>query len=137
MQRYDYDERTYLSLIADYADFAGEFEKIKSSDKNIYTALRKQISSNTKISIIAGNEYFCGEKKLESILSFADYIGQDKLRAFILTYDKVNYVGSLYAGGLTTLDVAAAAPKSVFEILHQIFPLLLMCLHFHNDQTFL
>lgn len=116
LQRYDYDERTYLSLIADYADFAGEFEKIKSSDKNIYTALRKQISSNTKISIIAGNEYFCGEKKLESILSFADYIGQDKLRAFILTYDKVNYVGSLYAGGLTTLDVAAAAPKSVFAV---------------------
>lgn len=25
LQRYDYEERTYLSLIADYADFAGEF----------------------------------------------------------------------------------------------------------------
>lgn len=116
LQRYDYEERTFLSLIADYADFAGEFEKIKSSDKNIYTALRKQISSNAKISIIAGNEYFCGEKQLESILSFADYIGQDKLRAFILTYDKFNYVGSLYAGGLTIDEAVSAAPKAVFAL---------------------
>lgn len=116
LQRYDYEERTYLSLIADYADFAGEFEKIKSSDKNIYTALRKQISSNAKISIIAGNEYFCGEKQLESILSFADYIGQDKLRAFILTYDKFNYAGSLYAGGLTIDEAVNASPKAVFAL---------------------
>lgn len=116
LQRYDYEERTYLSLIADYADFAGEFEKIKSSDKNIYTALRKQISSNAKISIIAGNEYFCGEKQLASILSFADYIGQDKLRAFILTYDKFNYVGSLYAGGLTIDEAVKASPKAVFAL---------------------
>ena len=116
LQRYDYEERTFLSLIADYADFAGEFEKIKTSDKNIYTALRKQISSNAKISIIAGNEYFCGEKQLESILSFADYIGQDKLRAFILTYDKINYIGSLYAGGLTIDEAVRAAPKSVFAL---------------------
>lgn len=116
LQRYDYEERTFLSLIADYADFAGEFEKIKSSDKNIYTALRKQISSNAKISIIAGNEYFCGEKQLESILSFADYIGRDKLRAFILTYDKYNYAGSLYAGGLTIDEAVSAAPKAVFAL---------------------
>lgn len=116
LQRYDYEERTYLSLIADYADFAGEFEKIKSSDKNIYTALRKQISSNAIISIIAGNEYFCGERQLESILSFADYIGQDKLRAFILTYDKFNYVGSLYAGGLTIDEAVKASPKAVFAL---------------------
>ena len=116
LQRYDYEERTFLSLIADYADFAGEFEKIKSSDKSIYTALRKQISSNAKISIIAGNEYFCGEKQLESILSFADYIGKDKLRAFILTYDKFNYVGSLYAGSLTIDEAVSAAPKAVFAL---------------------
>lgn len=116
LQRYDYEERTFLSLIADYADFAGEFEKIKSSDKSIYTALRKQISSNAKISIIAGNEYFCGEKQQESILSFADYIGQDKLRAFILTYDKFNYLGSLYAGSLTIDEAVSAAPKAVFAL---------------------
>lgn len=116
LQRYDYDERTYLSLIADYADFAGEFEKIKFSDKNIYAALRKQISSNTKISIVTGNEYFCGEKQLASILSFADYIGQDKLRAFILSYDKFNYMGSLYAGGLTIDEAIKAAPKAVFAL---------------------
>lgn len=116
LQRYDYDERTFLSLIADYADFAGEFEKIKSSDKNIYTALRKQISSNKKISIIAGNEYFCGEKQPSSILSFADYIGKDKLRAFILTYDKLNYTGSLYTGGNTLDEVIKAEPKAVFAL---------------------
>lgn len=116
LQRYDYEERTFLSLIADYADFAVEFEKIKSSDKSIYTALRKQIASNAKISIIVGNEYFCGESQLESILSFADYIGQDKLRAFILTYDKFNYVCSLYAGGLTIDEAVKASPKAVFAL---------------------
>lgn len=114
LQRYDYDERTFLSLIADYGDFAGEFENIKNSDKNIYAALRKLIGQNKKVSIIAGNEYFSCERDLESILSFADYIGSDKLQAFILTHDKLNFAGSLYVGGITYAEAEALSPRAVF-----------------------
>lgn len=116
LQRYDYDEKTFLSLLADYADFAAEFYNIEHSDKSIYIALRKQIANNKKISIIVGNEYFCGEKDQESVLAFADFIGRDKLSAFIAAHDKLNYTGSLYAGGNTIDEVIKAAPKVVFAL---------------------
>lgn len=116
LQRYDYDERTFLSLLADYADFAGEFHNIEHSEKSIYIALRKQIANNKKISIIVGNEYFCGEKDQESVLAFADFIGKDKLSAFIAAHDKLNYIGSLYAGGAYIDEVMKASPKVVFAL---------------------
>lgn len=116
LQRYDYDERTFLSLLADYADFAGEFHNIEHSEKSIYIALRKQIANNKKISIIVGNEYFCGEKDQESVLAFADFIGKDKLSAFIAAHDKLNYIGSLYAGGASIDEVMKASPKVVFAL---------------------
>ena len=116
LQRYDYDERTFLSLLADYADFAGEFHNIEHSEKSIYIALRKQIANNKKISIIVGNEYFCGEKDQESVLAFADFIGKDKLSAFIAAHDKLNYIGSLYAGGASIDKVMKASPKVVFAL---------------------
>lgn len=116
LQRYDYDEKTYLSLLADYADFASEFNKIINSDKNVYIALRKQIANNKKISIIVGNEYFCGEDDKQSVLAFADFIGKDKLTAFIAAHDKLNYIGSLYAGGLTLEEVIKSEPKAVFGL---------------------
>ena len=116
LQRYDYDERTFLSLLADYADFAGEFHNIEHSEKSIYIALRKQIANNKKISIIVGNEYFCGEKDQESVLAFADFIGNDKLSAFIAAHDKLNYIGSLYAGGASIDEVMKASPKVVFAL---------------------
>ncbi len=116
LQRYDYDERTFLSLLADYADFAGEFHNIEHSEKSIYIALRKQIANNKKISIIVGNEYFCGEKDQESVLAFADFIGKDKLSAFIAAHDKLNYIGSLYAGGASINEVMKASPKVVFAL---------------------
>lgn len=114
LQRYDYDEKTFLSLIADYGNFAYEFENIKTSDKNVYSALRKQISQNSKISIITGNEYFSSERDLESVLAFADYIGEEKLNSFIITYDKVNFAGSLYIGSDKLSDIENAKPKAVF-----------------------
>lgn len=116
LQRYDYDEKTFLSLLADYADFAGEFDKIEHSDKSVYIALRKQIENNKKISIIVGNEYFCGEKHQEAVLAFADFIGKEKLSAFIAAHDKLNYTGSLYAGGNTMEEVIKANPKAVFAL---------------------
>lgn len=116
LQRYDYDERTFLSLLADYADFAGEFHNIEHSEKSVYIALRKQIAGNKKISIIVGNEYFCGEKDQESVLAFADFIGKDKLSAFIAAHDKLNYIGSLYAGGATIDEVIKSSPKAVFAL---------------------
>ena len=116
LQRYDYDEKTFLSLLADYADFAGEFYNIENSDKSIYIALRKQIANNKKISIIVGNEYFCGEKDQESVLAFADFIGRDKLSAFIAAHDKLNYTGGLYAEGSTIDEVIKSAPKVVFAL---------------------
>ena len=116
LQRYDYDERTFLSLLADYADFAGEFYNIEHSENSIYIALRKQIANNKKISIIVGNEYFCGEKDQESVLAFADFIGKDKLSAFIAAHDKLNYIGSLYAGGASINEVMKASPKVVFAL---------------------
>lgn len=116
LQRYDYDEKTFLSLLADYADFAGKFDKIEHSDKSVYIALRKQIENNKKISIIVGNEYFCGEKHQEAVLAFADFIGKEKLSAFIAAHDKLNYTGSLYAGGNTMEEVIKANPKAVFAL---------------------
>ena len=116
LQRYDYDEKTFLSLLADYADFAGKFDKIEHSDKSVYIALRKQIENNKKISIIVGNEYFCGEKHQEAVLAFADFIGKEKLSAFIAAHDKLNYTGSLYAGGNTMEEVIKATPKAVFAL---------------------
>lgn len=110
---YDYGERVFLNITADYADFAGVFEKIKNSDETVYVNLRKHIETSKKISVIAGNEYFQGETDPQSILAFADFIGEEKLAAFIPVTDKLNYGGQLHIGGNTLEEVTEKAPKTV------------------------
>ncbi len=116
LQRYDYDDKTYASIIADYANFAGEFEKIKSSDNRMYSSIREAINNAEKVSIIVGNEYISGEEQLPSVLAFADYIGQDKLNVFMTSNDKANFIGALYAGGEKIEDVIANPPKAVLAL---------------------
>ncbi len=116
LQRYDYDENTYASIIADHADFAHVFEQIKTSDERMYASIRSTINDAKKVTIIVGNEYLSGEEQLPSVLSFADYIGEDKLNVFMVSNDKANFVSALYAGGETLEQMLANPPKAVMAL---------------------
>lgn len=115
LQRYEYDEQTYASIIADYGDFAGELENIKNGG-GIYASIRDYIKGAQSVAVIVGNEYFCGEERQEAVLAFADFIGPDKLKVFMPANDKVNYVCALYAGGNTQAEIAELKPRAVFAM---------------------
>jgi NADH dehydrogenase/NADH:ubiquinone oxidoreductase subunit G len=78
---------------ADYADFAGVFEKIKSSNDELYKDIRGYIEKASKVSFIVGNEYMQGEKQLDAVFSFVDFVGKNKLYNFINTNDRANFSG--------------------------------------------
>lgn len=116
LQRYEYDENTFASIIADYGDFATEFEKIKNGNDKFYQSIKECIENSKNISIIVGNEFFGAESDKDSVLAFADYIGQEKLKVFMPSNDKVNYVCALYAGGLTVDEAEKLKPKVVLAL---------------------
>lgn len=116
LQRYEYDQHTFASIIADYGDFATEFENIKNSKDTFYQSINDCINNSKNISIIVGNEFFEAESNKDCVLSFADYIGEEKLKVFMPSNDKVNYVCALYAGGITADEAEALQPKVVFAL---------------------
>ena len=116
LQRYEYDEKTFASIIADYGDFAGEFEKIKSGMTPFYASVKEAVEDGKNIAVIVGNEFFSGEDCQDSVFAFADFIGEEKLQVFMPSCDKVNYVCGLYAGGSTVEEIEALKPKVVFAL---------------------
>ena len=116
LQRYEYDELTYASIIADYGDFAGEFEKIKQDESPFYSSIRDALSSAERVAVVVGNEFFGGEEQQDCVLAFADFIGEEKLKVFMPSCDKVNYVCALYAGGSTVEEIEELKPKVVFAL---------------------
>ncbi len=116
LQRYEYDEHTFASIIADYGDFAGIFEKIKNPQDSFYQSIYHCIESASNVSIVLGNEFFEAEENKESVFAFADFIGENKLKVFMPSNDKVNYVCALYAGGITADEAEKLNPKVVFAL---------------------
>jgi len=92
----EYEYMADATLKADYGDFAGVFEKIKSNNDRLYADIRDYIKNAKKISFIVGNEYIQAEKQIKSVFAFLDYAGgKDKLYNFITTSDKSNFITAL------------------------------------------
>jgi NADH dehydrogenase/NADH:ubiquinone oxidoreductase subunit G len=106
-KKYEYDEFTDISLLADYGDYASIFEGIKSGDSEFSSDIREYIESSDKISFIVGNEFISSEAKPESVYAFLDYVGKDKLQSFFIVSDKTNITASL-TSGITELGYTPA-----------------------------
>ncbi|MCA1980332.1 MAG: (2Fe-2S)-binding protein, partial [Calditerrivibrio sp.] len=98
LKKYEYDFFTDASFMADYGNFAKIFEDIKGSNEFVYQNLRSIINNAKKVSFIVGNEYISAESQLESVFSFVDYIGKDKLHVYLNTSDKTNIAATFKAG---------------------------------------
>lgn len=109
-------------LKADFADFAGVFEKIKSDSSKIYEDIRGYIRKASKISFVVGNEYMQGEKQTEAVFSFVDFVGADKLSCFINVTDKSNFAGALniigfeYSLSQFNKDIKDSKIKALFSL---------------------
>lgn len=90
LKRYEYDYYTDASIVADYGNFANEFEKIKNDDDQIYKDIREYISKAKNVTFIVGNEFLEAEANYKSVFAFVDYIGHDNLNGFFYTFDKPN-----------------------------------------------
>jgi len=97
-KRYEYDEFTDISLLADYGNYAGIFEDIKSGANEFSTDVRQYIDSAGKVSFIVGNEFISSETQPESVYAFLDYVGDNKLKSFFLVSDKTNISATLNSG---------------------------------------
>lgn len=97
-QKYEYDYFTDVSILADYGDYAGIFENIKTGKEDIPASVRDYIEQAEKISFIVGNEYISAEKQPESIYAFFDYAGADKVENFFVVSDKTNITALLNSG---------------------------------------
>lgn len=99
LKKYEYDFFTDVSILADYGDFAGVFERIKNRSDELAKDIADYISKAKKISFIVGNEYLSSETQFDSVLAFADYTGKDKLNCFINVSDKTN-ISAIFKAGL-------------------------------------
>lgn len=97
-QKYEYDYFTDASLLADYGDYAGIFENIKTDGGGIPASIREYIDQAQKVTFIVGNEYISAEKQPESVYAFYDYVGSDKVENFFLVSDKTNVTALLNSG---------------------------------------
>ena len=97
----EYEYMADALVKADYADFAGVFEKIKSSSDELYKDIRGYIEKASKVSFIVGNEYMQAEKQLDAVFNFVDFVGREKLYNFINTNDRANFSGALNIAGNT------------------------------------
>lgn len=91
-------------LKADFGDFAGIFEKIKSDKSPIYEDIRGYIKNATRVSFVVGNEYMQAEKQTVAVFSFVDFVGEDKLSCFLNVLDKNNFTASLNIIGLKSSE---------------------------------
>ncbi|MGC8925843.1 MAG: 2Fe-2S iron-sulfur cluster-binding protein [Calditerrivibrio sp.] len=98
LKKYEYDFFTDASILADYGDFAGVFEKIKKGDDDLSRDIASYITKAKKVAIIVGNEYIQSESQLNAVFSFADFIGIDKINCFINVSDKTNITAIFKAG---------------------------------------
>lgn len=99
LREYEYAYYADANILADYGDFAGALEKIKTSDDAQSAEIREYIKEAKKVAILTGNEYFAAETQQDAIFSFADIIGQEKLSAFLVSNDRANFAGALLQGG--------------------------------------
>ncbi|HCW93910.1 MAG TPA: molybdopterin oxidoreductase, partial [Flexistipes sinusarabici] len=97
-QKYEYDYFTDASLLADYGNYAGIFEDIKTAGDDIPASIREYIDQAEHVTFIVGNEYISSEKQPESIYAFYDYVGSDKVENFFLVSDKANITALVNSG---------------------------------------
>jgi len=117
VRRYEYDNFTTKTVMAEYGDFAGALEELKKdapkpvnqknphvinveNDPDLYVpaALKKA----KKVSVIVGNEYLQSGTDPDAILSFCDFIGKDLLKSVFVVNDQVNYMGAVVNGYVRT-----------------------------------
>lgn len=99
LKKYEYDFFTDASILADYGDFAGVFERIKHEKDELSKDIAEYIKKAKRVSFIVGNEYISSESQLNSVLAFADFVGKDKLNCFINVSDKTN-ISAIFKAGL-------------------------------------
>jgi len=97
-QKYEYDYFTDASILADYGNYAGIFEDIKTAGDDIPASIREYIDHAEHVTFIVGNEYISSEKQPESIYAFYDYVGSDKVENFFLVSDKANITALVNSG---------------------------------------
>lgn len=113
VKKYEYDTFTTKTFPAEYGDFATAIEMMKSDapapvnqqNKNVIEVINDpdryipaQVKAAKKVSVIIGNEFLGSGTPAEAVLSFCDFIGQDKLKSVIVLNDQVNYMGSILSG---------------------------------------
>jgi predicted molibdopterin-dependent oxidoreductase YjgC len=124
LKKYEYDVFTNKSFLADGGDFGGIFEKIKTDNAETFADVREYIKDAKKIAFIVGNEYTSSCPQPEAVLSFADFVGKDKMSAFLVANDKTNiyglYAQELFANGYSAdeliKDLEAKNIKNLFLV---------------------
>ena len=99
LQKYEYDLFVNKSFVADNGDFGEIFEKIKNDDSETFSDIREYLKNAKRVAVIVGNEYTSTCNQLEAVLSFTDFITEEKLANFYVANDKTNFYG-LYAHNL-------------------------------------
>jgi len=98
LRKQEYDVFCAKSITADYADFAGVMEDVKTGEATTYQEIREYVAAASKVSVIVGNEYIQAETQQDAVFSLADFIGKDKLGAFLYLNEKTNFMGALNEG---------------------------------------
>ncbi|MGE4317427.1 MAG: 2Fe-2S iron-sulfur cluster-binding protein [Deferribacterales bacterium] len=113
VRSYEYETFITKSYMADYGDFATALEEMKkdapapkaSDNPNVIEVsndalkyIPAQLKDAKKVSVIIGAEYLQSGTPAEAVLSFCDFIGQEKLKSVIVLNDQVNYMGTILSG---------------------------------------